>query len=82
MAASLERAGLQPSLVQEVLMGNVISTGLGQVSFVAVLCQKHFSAKKAILSGLNDRSLDLNTGVASLLGIMCIHLHVTVILEP
>lgn len=30
-AASLERAGLHPSRVQEVIMGNVISAGLGQV---------------------------------------------------
>lgn len=31
VAAVLERAGLAPSLVQEVIMGNVISAGLGQV---------------------------------------------------
>ncbi|DBA87282.1 TPA: Acetyl-CoA acetyltransferase, mitochondrial [Trebouxia sp. C0004] len=29
--ASLERAGLHPSHVQEVIMGNVVSAGLGQV---------------------------------------------------
>lgn len=35
-AAALERAGLHPSQVQEVIMGNVISAGLGQV--IAACC--------------------------------------------
>ena len=58
-AAALERAGLHPSHVQEVIMGNVISAGLGQV--IAAICCLPTSLIQAVHAAVHTNAVAMTS---------------------